>query len=125
RREARNTRWLFEWVPRHAGVDGVAASQSYWVDGEWRVFLGTRGYPPKRTTDACFYINGERAYRDVGHSDGASSVPYLRLSRRGVYADEGFATGSSPVPLFRIRAWKPRRARLIIRRNNRFEAEPE
>jgi len=63
------------------------------VDGRPRLelvgFIGDSAEPPTITPqleDRPFIrIAGETAYRDYGHDDGPSSVPFMRVTSRRVY----------------------------------------
>lgn len=121
-------KWVAEWVPFSGRGSGCRRRQSYWVrelsNELSQVLLGSRGIPPNRGR-AHFYINGDRVYRDEGHPDGASSVPYFTIRGRRVYPSEGFPTGAASVPLFRIRPWRDEEKPVRIRINTRRDQDPD
>ena len=123
--QARNDRWAEEWVRRR----GARKHVSYWVErpvgGLKMVYPGPRGAPPQRHGDAHFYVNGERAFRHVGHPDGPSSVPYFWIRRGHVYAGEGYPSGPSDNALYRIEAWKPEPRGIRVRRIQRPRSDED
>ena len=49
---------------------------------------------PRHSAAPMFYVNGSRVYRDEGHPDGPSSVPYYVITRRSVRPAEGHPGGA-------------------------------
>jgi hypothetical protein len=91
------------WLERWTWQRGRNKRKAIWITRVERRpqlelvgFLGDQADPPKLTPqleDRPFIrIAGETAYRDYGHDDGPSSVPFMRLTSRRVYEIDGSAT---------------------------------
>jgi len=88
-------RWVAVWCPLAAS--GRPRSERLWVrrddDGLLRLIPGgSEG--PRDSAAPVFYVNGSRAYRDEGHPDGPSSVPYYVVTHRSVRPAEGHPGGA-------------------------------
>jgi hypothetical protein len=96
-------RWEAVWVPLAAS--GHARSERLWVrrgeDGLLKAFPG-RANGPTQGAAPIFYLNGPLAYRDEGHPDGPSSIPYYVISHRGVRPAEGHPGGADEHLRWRI-----------------------
>jgi hypothetical protein len=108
----KDDRLLMAWHPVASNPD----RRVYRVIGDpsqypWRVV-------PSRTpsSPAIYYVNGDRVYRDSGHPDGPSSVPYMRLTRRWVFPGEGYAAASTDRPVYEVAYPKRRRHATVVRK---------
>jgi hypothetical protein len=113
--------WVAQWIPRGASLPGCRRGESLWVaqffDGKTRVFRGSRDAPPTSSLAPIFYVHGDHAYRDEGFVDGPSSVPYLRVRRRGIYPDEGYVERRRDLPVFRVVQLRYPSQPITVRRN--------
>ena len=82
--------WVQVWTATTGNPDGRRLR--YWVraggDGLLRLFPGVTG-PPADYDNPHFYVNGGRVFRDEGHPEGPSSVPWYVVKAGRVYPSEG------------------------------------
>jgi hypothetical protein len=86
--------------------------ESHGNDELWTVRRGEQ-HPERASSEAVFYINGDRIYRTEAHPDGPSSVPYYRIRGRKIYPDEGYPTGRADLPHFYIRYPRRRKSHKV------------
>jgi hypothetical protein len=111
--------WVQVWTATTTNPDG--RRRRYWVrpgsDGLWRLFPGVTG-PPTDYDNPHFYVNGGRVFRDEGHPEGPSPVPWYvvkagRQERPGAGAVRAAsrATGNhrrvNPIPRRQHREARP------------------
>jgi hypothetical protein len=87
--------WTAVWEPT-AAVKGGSRARLWACRGEdalLRLFPGPQ--PPSQPVDPLFYVNDGRVYRDEGHPDGPSSVPWYVITAGRVYPAEGYPTGAA------------------------------
>jgi hypothetical protein len=86
--------WTTRWLPSSARLSGCGRKTCYWLrrdeDGLQRAYLGLVSQAPTGNSAPHYYLNGSRVFRDWGHPDGPSSIPYFRIRGHKVYPAEGF-----------------------------------
>jgi hypothetical protein len=94
--------WVERWHPRHRRRDWLWVKR---VEDELLVFPGSEA-GPRRTTGAYYRLNGDLAYRELGHPDGPSSTPWFVIRSGRVYPAEGHpeaTRGASRYDVERVR----------------------
>ena len=119
----RKAGWLAVWEPTAAAPGGRDAK--LWARrgelGLLRVFVGR--VPPRDKGPASFYVNNGKVYRDEGHPDGPSSVPYYVVRSSYVYPAEGYPSGPEDRIHYRVRHLREHGRRTRVVRNASFGAE--
>lgn len=88
--------WVERWRPRHRRRDWLWVRH---VDHELLVYPGSEDRP--RTAGGAFYrLNGNLAFRELGHPDGPSSVPWFVIRRSRVYPAEGHPESANGGPRY-------------------------
>lgn len=77
--------WVERWHPRHRRRDWLWVRR---LDHELLVYPGSEDRP-RNVGDAYYRLNGNLAYRELGHPEGPSSIPWLVVRRGRVYPAEG------------------------------------
>jgi hypothetical protein len=73
--------------------------------------------PPSKAEVAHFYINNRSVYREAGHPEGSSSIPWYVVRRSRVLSSEGYPTGPSERAHYEIRTLRAKGVPTRVRRN--------
>lgn len=117
--------WVAVWTPTASSPTGVRTR--YWArrgdPATVELYRGSR-VPPTSYERAEFSVREGRAFRDEGHPDGPSSVPYYVVRRLGVYPSEGFPSGPDERRHFEVRNLRRHGIQTSIRPNTQTPDGP-
>jgi hypothetical protein len=112
--------WVAVWEPT-AAARGNREARLWARSGDHgllRLFAGR--VPPKDVGAARFYVKDGKVYRDQGHPDGPSSIPYYIVRTSYVYPAEGYPSGPDDRIRYRVRHFHEQGRGIRVARNVSF-----